>query len=87
MVYLFKKHRSQGQTLGGKIRSSVVNLVLMLHMVSDIIRVIKQKNRLGNIAFAVYRVFQVSFNIKNQHNSASRNSNQFLKKDLKKSWS
>ena len=46
---------SLGQTLGGKKRSSVVNPLLMLYMVLDIIRAIKQKNRLGNIAFIVYK--------------------------------
>ena len=35
----------------------------------------------------VYRVFQVSCNIKNQHISASKSSNQILKKVLKRSWS
>ena len=35
----------------------------------------------------VYRVSQVSCNIKNRHISACRSSNQFLKKNLKRSWS
>ena len=37
--------------------------------------------------FFKYRVSHVSCNIKNQHISASKSSNQFLKKNLKRSWS
>ena len=45
---------SQGQTLGGKKRSNVVNPLYMLYIVSDMIRAMKQKYRLGNTAFIAY---------------------------------
>ena len=42
---------------------------------------------LNDVFLSNYRVSQVSCNIKNRHISASKSSNQFLKKDLKRSWS